>query len=104
MQAARLVWSKTPAFLNWHNEMAYLQPNQHLGAHRLPTSNPLPPSPSATTVNPSPHAAKYGVFACHTAPCVGGYTPLSDARRVADRLQGSAAFSPLPVGVMGSWW
>ena len=54
-----VVWSWAPMFLNFHNEMAYLDPEHHL--------------------------AEYGVFCCHEASEVGGYTPIADARRVLAR-------------------
>jgi len=59
--AAGVVWSRAPSFLTFHHEMAYLSPENHLG--------------------------KYGVFFCPKPSSVGGFTPLSDARRVLRRLQ-----------------
>jgi len=58
-----VVWSWAPMFLNYHNEMAYLDEEHHL--------------------------AEYGVFACQKAPAVGGYTLFADARRVLERVERS---------------
>jgi len=57
----RLVWSKAPQYLTFHNEMAYLNIDKHLGA--------------------------YGVFFCPCPSQVGGFTPISDARNVLTRLK-----------------
>eukprot|EP00164_Ancoracysta_twista_P010708 GFYU01016251.1.p1 GENE.GFYU01016251.1~~GFYU01016251.1.p1 ORF type:complete len:460 (-),score=124.37 GFYU01016251.1:174-1553(-) len=56
-----VVWSWAPMFLNFHNEMAYLDEQHHL--------------------------AQYGVFACRQEPEAGGYTLFADARKVHARLQ-----------------
>mmetsp|Transcript_12243 Transcript_12243/g.23005 ORF Transcript_12243/g.23005 Transcript_12243/m.23005 type:complete len:464 (+) Transcript_12243:94-1485(+) len=60
-RALGLVWSKAPQYLTFHNEMAYLDTDKHLGG--------------------------YGVFFCPLASKIGGYTPMSDARRVLARLK-----------------
>lgn len=60
-KACNVVWSRAPMFLNYHNEMAYLSPEKHLG--------------------------KYGVFACTLPSAIGGYTLFADARRVHKRLR-----------------
>ena len=67
-KACGVVWSSFPAFLNFHNEMAYLDPAHHLG--------------------------RYGVFACTQPSAIGGYTLFADARRVHDRLRKALASFP----------
>jgi len=56
-------------FLNFHNEMAYLDEAHHL--------------------------AQYGVFACQEPPDIGGYTLLADARKVMERLEASMVDLPV---------
>ena len=65
-----VVWSWAPMFLNFHNEMAYLDEAHHL--------------------------AEYGVFACKTPAAIGGYTLFADARRVLDRVKASTTVSSCP--------
>lgn len=67
-----LVWSKAPQYLTFHNEMAYLDINKHLGA--------------------------YGVFFVPLASKIGGFTPVSDARVVLQRVK-QALGSQFPVAM-----
>eukprot|EP00933_Yihiella_yeosuensis_P007028 TRINITY_DN111910_c0_g1_i1.p1 TRINITY_DN111910_c0_g1~~TRINITY_DN111910_c0_g1_i1.p1 ORF type:complete len:470 (-),score=92.78 TRINITY_DN111910_c0_g1_i1:394-1803(-) len=60
-QRLGLVWSEAPQYLTFHNEMAYLDVDKHLGA--------------------------YGAFFCPLASKIGGFTPMSDARCVLKRLK-----------------